>query len=147
MGTNDRPIGVTVLSFMAFAASPTLVVLMGGFFFTILTEDVLPSVRPDPVEFVMFWTFLALTAAAFLAIAWISFRAGLDLWKMANRGRRLASVSMVLLLLLGIVYFLIGEFWSTVAGSSICAVSVFFSVYLQLPSIRRRFEAASQESS
>ena len=146
MGPPDRPMAVSVLSLMAFAASPVIVALMGIQFFIILTQDVLPSVKPDPVDFVTFWTFLALVGASFLVLAWISVRAGLDLWKMANRGRRLASISMLLLLLPGVVYIFLGDIWFTVLGSSICAVSIFFFVYLQLPSVRRRFQAASPKS-
>jgi hypothetical protein len=68
-----------------------------------------PAVTKATGEFVWVSSWLALFSAGFLALAFISFVAGLDLGELKNRGRNLGSVSMILLLLPGIVFLLLGE--------------------------------------
>jgi uncharacterized membrane protein (DUF2068 family) len=69
---------------------------------------------------------LALFSASFLVLAWISFTAGLDLWRLRERGRLLASFSTILFLPLGFVYRLILGIWWTPLGVAICTFSLFF---------------------
>jgi hypothetical protein len=139
MESRDRPIGVTILSLVAFAAALAISVFAGAVLF-ILAESQKPSAANDPGMLLYAWLFLLVLSAALLALAWTSFRAGLDLWNLRNRGRQLASVSMILFLLPGIGYLLLRDNWSTWAGIAICVLSVFFFTYLQLPLIRGRFE-------
>ena len=145
MGTQSRPLGVTILSLTAFAVAPALVALLGAFLVSIHKTNEWPSVTKATGKFVWVGSWLALFSAGFLALAYISFVAGLDLWRLKNRGRNLASVSMILLLLPGIVFLLLRETLATWEGAAICAFSVVSLVYLQLPSIRRRFELPSTQ--
>jgi uncharacterized membrane protein (DUF2068 family) len=115
------------------------VALLRGFLVSLYKTNEWPPVTKATGEFVWVCSWLALFSAGFLALAFISFVAGLDLWKLKNRGRNLASVSMILLLLPGIVFLLLREELATWEGAAICAFSVFSLVYLQLPSIRRSF--------
>ncbi len=145
MRTQDRPLGVTLLSLIAFAVSPVLVFVLGGFLVSVYKTNEWPSVTKATGEFVWVCSWLAFFSASFLGLAYISFVAGLDLWKLKNRGRNLASVSMILLLLPGIVFLLFRETLATWEGAAICAFSVVSLVYLQRPSIRRRFELPSTQ--
>jgi hypothetical protein len=140
MESPRRPVGVTLLSLLAFAVSPAWVFLLVGFLFTIFAKSELPPFSDQPA-FLYACVLIPIALACFMAMAWISFTAALDLWKLRNRGRLLASVSMVLILLLGILYLLIQERWWTLAGVGLCVFSVSFLIYLQVPSIRRRFVA------
>jgi hypothetical protein len=134
---------VTVLSLVAFAASPGLVILMADFFFNIYSKFESPSFGQDPLGSLWLCLFVLLASGSFLTLAWISYTAGLDLWKLKKRGRKLAYISMTLYSLFGIVYLLFRETWSTKLGLGICALSVFFLIYLQLPSIRQKFDSPS----
>jgi len=145
MGTQSRPLGVTILSLTAFATSLALVVLLGAFLVSVYRNNEWPSVTKATGEFVWVCSWLSLFSASFLGLAYISFIAGLDLWKLKNRGRNLASVSMILLLLPGVLFLLLRETLATWEGAAICAFSVVSLVYLQLPSIRRRFELSSTQ--
>jgi hypothetical protein len=117
---------VTALSLLAFAASPGLVFLMGIFSFEIYTKNEPPPLAENPLGFLWLCLFLLLFSASFPTLAWISYTAGLDLWRLKNRGRKLAYISMILFFLLGIVYLLIRETWWTVLGVGICTLSAFF---------------------
>jgi hypothetical protein len=143
--SRSRPIGVTVLSLIAFAASPGVVVLMAIFFFNIYTRNEPPSIAENPLGFLWLCLALLFAVVGFPTLAWISYTAGIDLCRLKNRGRKLASVSMILYFLLGIVYLLFRETWSTKLGLGICTLSVFFLIYLQLPSIRQRFDSPSPD--
>ena len=139
--SRSRPIGVTVLSLIAFAVSPVFLVLLGLFLHHIFVESIPPSFSDDTGAFLWLSFWLPIASACFLTLSWISFKAGLDLWRLKNRGRKLAYISMILFFLLGIVYLLIRETCWTVLGVGICTLSAFFFVYLQAPSIRRRFDS------
>ncbi len=143
--SRSRPIGATVLSLIAFAASPGLVILMGLYFFEIYTIYEPPSFAEDPLGSLWLCLFLILALVSFLTLTWISYTAGLDLWRLKNRGRKLAYISMILFFLLGIVYLLIRETWWTMLGVGICALSGFFFIYLRIPSIRQRFDSSPPE--
>ena len=103
--SRSRPIGVTVLSLIAFAVSPVFVVLLGIFSYNIFIESITPSFTDDPGAF--YWFCFWLTVACFLTLAWIAFTAGFDLWRLKNRGRKLAYISMIPFLPLGIGFLLL----------------------------------------
>jgi hypothetical protein len=140
-----RPIGVTILSLTAFAVSPMFVIVLGRAFSVIHTKSELPSVVEDLIPFVYLCALLLLSSACFLTLAWISFTAGLDLWRMNERGRYLASFSMILFLLVGIINLLMNDIWSTLSGVGLCIFGVVFFAYLQVPSIRQRFRRPPPE--
>ena len=48
--SRGRPIGVTVLSLIAFAVSPVFLVLLGIFFYNIFIESTPPSFSDDTVR-------------------------------------------------------------------------------------------------
>jgi hypothetical protein len=75
-----RPIGVTILSFTAFAFSPVFVVLLGVFLFNLLHRDETPSFSNDPGAFLWLCFWLLIVSVCFLTLAWVSYKAGLELW-------------------------------------------------------------------
>jgi hypothetical protein len=135
-----RPIGVTLLSLMAFAACSCLLFLLGDFVFTILTRNELPSLS-DGLALSSICVLLLVEAACFLVLAWISFTAALDLWKLRERGRLLARASMALALLLGLPLLLIREKSWILTGAGLCVFGVSFIIYLQVPAMQRSFAA------
>jgi hypothetical protein len=116
---------------------------VGNFFLRDYTKNEPLSFAEDPLGSLWLCLFLILASASFLTLAWISHTTGLELWRLKNRGRMLASVSMILFLLPGIVYLLIPGIRWTILGVAVCTFSVFFFAYLQVPSIRRRFDSPS----
>lgn len=144
--SRSRPIGVTVLSFVAFAVSPAFVVLLGFFYSWIFVKSIPPSFTHDTAAFLWLCFWVPIASACFLILAWISFTVGLDLWRLKNRGRKLASASMILSLLPGIVYLLIPGISWKLLGATVCTLSVFFLAYLRLPSVEQRFDSSLRES-
>ena len=106
-----RPIGVTVLSLIAFVVSPGFLVLLGLFLHHIFVESIPPSFSDDTGAFDWFCFWLTVAAACFLMLGWITFTAGIDLWRLKNRGRKLAYISMIPFLPLGIGFFLSSDIW------------------------------------
>jgi hypothetical protein len=143
--SRSRPIGVTILSLIAFVASPVCIVLLGLSFYSIFISNTRPLLPEDLAGWVWLCFWLTLITACSFTLAWIAFAAGVELWRMKSRGRRLASASMILFFLLGIVYLLFRETWWTVLGVGICCLSAFFFVYLQLPSINQSFNSSPPE--
>jgi hypothetical protein len=130
---------VKVLSLIAFAVSPVFVVLLGICFYKIFTESIQPSFTDDTGAFYWFCFWLTVASACFLALAWITFTAGLDLWRLKNRGRKLAYISMIPFLPLGIGFLLSSDIWRKMLGAGFCRFGGFFLVYLQRPTILRSF--------
>ena len=97
--------GVTVRSLIAFAVSPVFLVLLGIFFYNIFTESIPPSFSDDTGAFYWFCFWPTVASACFLTRAWITFTAGLDLWRLKNRGRKLAYISMISSCRAGLVFF------------------------------------------
>jgi hypothetical protein len=137
--SRSRPIGVTVLSLIAFAVSPGFIVLLGFFFYNIFKESIPPSLSDDTGAFYWFCFWLTVASACFLALAWIAFTAGLDLWRLKNRGRKLAYISIIPFLPLGIGFLLSSDIWRKMLGAGFCTFGAFFLVYLQRPTILQSF--------
>jgi hypothetical protein len=113
---------------MAFAVSPLFVVLLGIFFYNIFIESITPSFTDDPGAFCWFCFWLTVASACFLTLAWIIFTAGLDLWRLKNRGRKLAYISMIPFLPLGIGFLLASDIWRKMLGAGFCTLGGFFLV-------------------
>jgi hypothetical protein len=113
----------------------------GLFFFDIYTRDVTPSLGRDPGGFIWLTVWELILSISFLLLAWLSFKAERELWSLKERGRHLALFSMPLFLLVGGLAFAGENKWWTAIGTTICVFSVFSFMYLQLPSIRKRFAA------
>jgi hypothetical protein len=137
--SRSRPIGVTVLSFFAFAVSPLFLVLLGFFFYSIFVESIPPSFPEEPEGFVWLCFWLTIVTACFLTLAWITFTAGLDLWRLKDRGRKLAYVSMIPYLPLGIGFLLSSDTWRKMLGAALCAFGGFLMIYLQSATILKIF--------
>ena len=131
--------GVTVLSLIAFAVSPVFLVLLAIFFYNIFTESIPPSFSDDTGAFywLCFWPTVA--SACFLTRAWTAFTEGLDLWRLKNRGRKLAYISMVSFLPRGIGFLLPSDIWRKMRGAAFCTLGGFFLTYLQRPGILQNF--------
>jgi len=141
---SGRPLPVAILSGVAFAVTPAIILLSVGFAVSIFKRNELPSIAKDGLAFFYFWILFLLETAAYLTLAGISFTAGRELWNLKDRGRRLANVAMVLYGLLGLVFFVIREKWSLIAGPCTCAFALLYLIYLQLPATRRKFEVSSR---
>jgi hypothetical protein len=139
MDSRTRPIGVTALSLIAFAVSPGFVVLLGLFFYEILIEGLHPLLPGDHAGFLWLCFWLTVVTACFLTLAWISFTAGLDLWRLKDRGRKLAYISTIPFVPLGIGFLLSSDIWYKMPGAVFCAYGGFFLIYLRRPSILRSF--------
>jgi hypothetical protein len=137
--SRSRPIGVTILSFLAFSASPVFVVLLGLFFYSIFVEALPPSLREDPQGFVWLCFWLTIVTACFLTLAWIAFTAGLDLWRLKDRGRKLAYISTIPFSPLGIGFLLSSDIGYKMLGAAFCAYAGFFLIYLRKHTILQMF--------
>ena len=77
---------------------PVSLILMGIFFFEIYTKNEPPSFVEDPSGSLWLCLFLILASGSFLALSRISYKAGFDLWRWKNRGRKPAYIAMMLFL-------------------------------------------------
>jgi hypothetical protein len=121
------------------AVSPVFLVLLAIFFYNIFTESLPPSFSDDTGAFYWCCFWLAVASACFLTLAWITFTAGLDLWRLKNRGRNLAYISMIPFLPLGIGFLLSYDIWRKMLGAAFCTFGGFFLAYLQRPTILQTF--------
>jgi hypothetical protein len=140
-----RPIGVTVLSLTAFAFSPVLVILLLRFVYAIFTEGTAPSPTQDTGAFVWLCFWLMILTTCFLTLAWVSYRAGLELWRLKRQGLLVAVFTMIIYLVAGIILLLIPGIWAKLTGVAVCAFSVYFLFYLRMPSIEQRFNPPAQK--
>ncbi len=146
MESRTRPIGVTVLSVLAFAASPQLFILLVFLIYRIFTQAIPPKFNEDPGAFLWLSVWVGILSTCFLALAWVSYRAGLDLWNLKRQGLLLAVFTMLVFLLTGIAFLLIpGLFWKLL-GAAVSVLSLFFLLYLRVPAIERRFDPHPQKA-
>jgi len=137
--SRSRPIGVTVLSLIAFTVSPVFLVLLGLFFYSIFVEALPPSIREDPQGFVWLSFWLTVVTACFLTLARITLTAGLDLWRLKDRGRKLAYISTIPFVPLGIGFLLSSNMGYKMLGLAFCAYAGFFLIYLRKHTTLQRF--------
>ena len=135
----SRPIGVTVLSLIAFTVSPVFLVLLGLFFYSIFVEALPPSIREDPQGFVWLCFWLTVVTACSLTLAWITFTAGLDLWRLKDRGRKLAYISTIPFVPLGIGFLLSSNIGYKMLGAVFCVYAGFFLIYLRKHTTLQKF--------
>jgi heme/copper-type cytochrome/quinol oxidase subunit 3 len=137
-----RPIGVILLSCLAFLTSAISGVVAFLVFYQILlffrhspqsrTEDV------QPLAYVL----VPLAWICVITLAGIAFTAGIDLWRMKNRGRKLAITSMILLLPLGILFALASNEYEhdiKITAVGVCIVCSASILYLFFPRVRIMF--------
>jgi uncharacterized membrane protein (DUF2068 family) len=132
---------VTILSLIAFTISPVFVVLLGLFFYSIFVESLPSSIGEDPQAFVWLCFWLTVVTACLLTLAWITFTAGLDLWRLKDRGRKLAYISTIPFVPLGIGFLLSSDIGYKMMGAAFCAYAGFFLIYLRKHTILQRFAA------
>jgi hypothetical protein len=126
---------------MAFAMCPFLSAVGIAAIQQLVSTSELPP--RSSLDFVVIVLLLVLFLGSFLLFSFISAVAGRDLWKLRNRGRRLATLSMVLWVLAGILMAILG--WNPmdlrllVGAAGVCVLGSGFLIYLQLPSARSRF--------
>lgn len=138
-----RPIGVTVLSCIAFAFSPLFVVFLAALSLHIFELSAPRSL--DENLWLCFWELVLV--ACFSTLAWVSYKAGCELRTLRRQGLLFAVFTMWIFLLIGIVLLLIpGLLWK-ISGFAITGFSTFFLYYLRLPAIEKVFEPASPKSS
>jgi hypothetical protein len=147
METGKRPIAVTLLSLIAFASSPILVLVLAFFFFNIYARNETPSFGQNPGGFIFLAVWELILSICFFLLACLSYLAGRDLWNLREHGRHLALFSMPLFLLIGGIATAAEEAWWRMSGTAICILSVFFFIYLLLPSVRGKFSTPVGKSS
>lgn len=114
----SRPIGVAVLNLIAFAFSPVFVILLADFFYQIFVENIAPSPTEDTGAFLWLCFWLMVVTTCFLTLAWVSYRAGLELWRLKHQGLLVAVFTMMVYLVAGIILLLIPDTLSEALGSS-----------------------------
>jgi len=141
-----RPIGVTLLSLIAFLVSPGLIalfILSTQSYFGPSKRSDLPDLHSEPGPFVIALTLLVFFHLGFLILAFLSCVAGRDLWLLRPRGRSLTLISMILWLLQSAVLFYAVPTESlrdrSFAGG-VFLLCLFSIVYLFLPRVRASFE-------
>ena len=75
-------------------------------------------------------------------LAWIAFEAGLDLWRLRDRGRKLALAALILVLMFGYFLAWVSGFFDSaggVVGIVLCALAISGFIYLLLPGVRAIF--------
>ena len=107
---------------MAFAVSPVFVVLLGIFFYNSFIASITPLFTDDPRAFYWFCFWLTAASACFLTLAWIA----LLLERLKNRGRKLAYISIIPFLPLGIGFLLSSDIWRKTLGAAFCTLGGFF---------------------
>ena len=132
-----RPIGVVILSGLAFAASPAMVPFLVDSRLAVLSRMSSIHLSRPGLFHLSVCSFNSMVSVL-LGVRLESFMAGLDFSKRKNRGRQLATAAMILFLLPGIAFLLVRETWGRVSGVALRAFALFYLVYLQLPSIRWR---------
>ena len=139
-GVREKPLGVVLLGGLAFVSSFVLAIVGLRLVWVVLRGARNPDIAP------LGYLVIPLGLLAFLALSYIAFVAGSDLWQLRPRGRMLTIVSMVLNFLFGSTFLL--AFFSSkanpsrlseLAGMSICFFSCSSIVYLMLPAVRNQF--------
>jgi len=137
-----KPVGVMALSCLAFLSSA------GVFAIAILNiSQVISFLRHAPqsvVEYVEPPAYFVIPIAwiCLAALGWIAFRAGIDLWHLRIRGRKLTIISMILLMPLGILFVMspsTPEYEDRLIGLGICLVCSASLLYLFLRRVRSKF--------
>ena len=116
-----------------------------GFFLHDIAEYVDPPSK-DLRAFLWPCFWVSIASGCFLTLTWITFIAGLDLWKLRDRGRKLAYISMIPFLIVGVGFLLSSYNRWRVAGVVLCLFAGFFLIYLQRPFITKIFAAQPNSS-
>jgi hypothetical protein len=107
----------------------------------LIARDEMPS--PSSHDFPVVATLLSLFATAFFTLSLISFFAARDLWKLRERGRKLAFIAMLLWLSVCAILVLVA--WRPLdlrllrVAAGLGMFAIFFLVYLQLHTTRSKF--------
>lgn len=137
---HKRPIGVTILSGLAFLASAFIAfeAAYSAYESILFASQAAkaPFARIAPLGYVLIF----LAWLCLVTLGWIAFFAGLDLWRMRSRGRKLTLVAMLLILSLGIFSFAAGSF----IGIGLCVIAICSIGYLSLRSVRNQFSEQSR---
>jgi hypothetical protein len=137
-----RPIGVVVLSCVAFLSSACVFAVA-----VLNISQVIRFLRHAPqsvAEYVMPPAYFVVPIAwiCLNTLAWLAFRAGIDLWHMRSRGRKLTIISMILLVPLGILFVTSPSapaYEDRLIGLGICLICAASLSYLFLPRVRMLF--------
>ena len=147
-----RPIGISILSLVAYSVSAGLVLIC-------LRSLILsfPLVKEQPLypsELGRhYWGLLTLGVlhACLLILAVISFVAGGDLWRLRVWGRKLAVTSIALLFPIGLLYVMNGPAYDgtqrVITTVFLFAFGIIALRYLSLPSVTRSFMSSATPTS
>jgi hypothetical protein len=142
----ERPLGVILLSFFSYLASCALVVLCAKDIFAFATQVGLPLIgfHEEPRRYLAALVAIMVFFSCLLTLAGIEFIAGLDLWPLRARGRRLTVASMILVLVFGgvLLFTTLTEQSGTqekIIASAMCVISLTSLLYLFLPKVKQRF--------
>jgi MFS family permease len=136
-----RPLGLTLLALLAFAASAFLAIVPISIAISFLRDY-----HENPQD-LSGYLGLSIAVLCLLTLAGISIVAGVDLLRLKRRGRSLAVVSTIFISLLGMTLTVAGILdrihdWELFSVSlTLCAVSMSALLYLYLPTVRKKFAA------
>lgn len=137
-----RPFGVVVLICVAFLSSACVFAVAILNIYQVISF--LGHAPRSVAEYVMPPAYFVVPVAwiCLIALAWIAFSAGIDLWHLRSRGRKLTIISMILLLPLGLLLVVsstASDREDCLIGLGICFVCLACIFYLFLPSVRILF--------
>jgi len=120
--------------------------LLAFLIYRIFTQAIPPKFNEDPGAFLWLFVWLGILSTCFLALAWVSYRAGLDLWNLKRQGLLLAVFTTLVFLLAGIAFLLIPGLSWKLSGAAVSLFSLFFLLYLRVPAIEQRFDPHPQRA-
>ena len=147
-----RPLGISILSLVAYSVSAGLVWICLRS--SILAFPLLKERPMYPSELGRHYWGLAAVAvlhACLLILAVISFVAGGDLWSLRVRGRKLAVTGIVLLFPIALLYVMNGPAQDAaqrlIATICLFVLGIIALRYLSLSSVKRSFRLSSNSTS
>lgn len=139
---SGRPAGVVALAGFVILFSILIATACAAWFYQIVLF-LLHSPKSSVVEVEsLAYIFVPLAWLSLAALAWIAFTAGLDLWRMRSRGRKLTLVTMSLILIYGVILTWAGvpyDWGFASVGIAMCVIGISSVGYLLFPSLRSQF--------
>jgi amino acid permease len=136
-----RPLLISVLSVIAFAIGPGLVVLGVALLGELVLWKHMPALSSS--DFPIVALLLGLFASSFLALGLIAIVAGRDFLELRERGRKISSLFTALwipvCMALAIVGWNLRDQYFLMAAAVMGAFALFFLTYLQLRTTRSQF--------
>ena len=137
----QRPVGLTILSCMAFLSSVLIASICVRLALDIARFLHEPAEQRAGEVADGAYVAIPVALAGCLTLGAIAFAAGADLWRQRSRGKKLTLTSMALFVLMGALLFFAGPSGDGIrwAGLGFLVVGVASTAYLSLPKVRAAF--------